>query len=159
MPRGKNKIKPRVLAPDPVYNSELVHYLINMVMGQGKKNVARKIVYEALAMLEKRAGSQEKALELFNQAYEQIVPLVEVRSRRVGGSVYQIPREVNPQRKRALAIRWLLSGAKNRSQKTMGARLGAELLDAVEGRGGAMKKRLDIHKMAEANRAFSHYAW
>lgn len=159
MARGKNKIKPRVLAPDPVYNSELVHYLINMVMGQGKKNVARKIVYEAMAMLEKRAGSQEKALELFNQAYEQIVPLVEVRSRRVGGSVYQIPREVNPQRKRALAIRWLLSGAKSRSQKTMGARLGAELLDAVEGRGGAMKKRLDIHKMAEANRAFSHYAW
>lgn len=159
MPRGKNKIKPRVLAPDPVYNSELVHYLINMVMGQGKKNVARKIVYEALAMLEKRAGSQEKALELFNEAYEQVVPLVEVRSRRVGGSVYQIPREVNPQRKRALAIRWLLSGAKNRSQKTMGERLGAELLDAAEGRGGAMKKRLDIHKMAEANRAFSHYAW
>ena len=159
MPRVKNKVKRRELAPDPIYGSELVHYLINIVMGCGKKNAARKIVYDALAMLEKRAGSQEKALEMFNKAYEQIVPLVEVRSRRVGGSVYQIPREVNPQRKRALAMRWLLQGARARSQKTMGLRLGAELLDAYEGRGGAMKKRLDIHKMAEANRAFSHYAW
>jgi small subunit ribosomal protein S7 len=159
MPRGKNKVKPRELAPDPIYNSELVHYLINVVMWRGKKNAARKIVYEAMSILEKRVGSQEKALELFYQAYDQVVPLVEVRSRRVGGSVYQIPREVNSQRRRALAIRWLLSGAKSRSQKTMGARLGAELLDAVEGRGGAMKKRLDVHKMAEANRAFSHFAW
>ena len=159
MPRGKNKVKRRVLSPDPVYGSELVHYLINIVMWRGKKNAARKIVYDALEFLEKRAGSKEKALEMFNKAYDQVVPLVEVRSRRVGGSVYQIPREVNPQRKRALAMRWLLQAATTRTQKTMGLRLGAELLEAYEGRGGAMKKRLDVHKMAEANRAFSHYAW
>jgi small subunit ribosomal protein S7 len=159
MPRGKNKIKPRELAPDPVYGSELVHYLINIVMWRGKKNAARKIVYEALSVLEKRAGSQDKALDMFEKAYDQVVPLVEVRSRRVGGSVYQIPREVNPQRKRALAMRWLIQAASTRSQKTMGLRLGAELLEAYEGRGGALKKRLDVHKMAEANRAFSHFAW
>lgn len=159
MPRGKNKIKPRELAPDPVYGSELVHYLINIVMWRGKKNAARRIVYDALAVLEKRAGSQEKALDMFEKAYDQVVPLVEVRSRRVGGSVYQIPREVNPQRKRALAMRWLIQAASTRSQKTMGLRLGAELLEAYEGRGGALKKRLDVHKMAEANRAFSHFAW
>lgn len=159
MPRGKNKVKRREISPDPIYGSQLVHYLINIVMWRGKKNAARKIVYDALAVLEKRSGSQEKALEMFNKAYDQIVPLVEVRSRRVGGSVYQIPREVNPQRKRSLAMRWLLSAAANRSQKTMGLRLGAELLEAYEGRGGAIKKRLDVHKMAEANRAFSHYAW
>ena len=159
MPRGKNKIKPRELAPDPVYGSELVHYLINIVMWRGKKNAAPRIVYDALAVLEKRAGSQEKALDMFEKAYDQVVPLVEVRSRRVGGSVYQIPREVNPQRKRALAMRWLIQAASTRSQKTMGLRLGAELLEAYEGRGGALKKRLDVHKMAEANRAFSHFAW
>ena len=96
---------------------------------------------------------------MFEKAYDQVVPLVEVRSRRVGGSVYQIPREVNPQRKRALAMRWLIQAASTRSQKTMGLRLGSELLEAYEGRGGALKKRLDVHKMAEANRAFSHFAW
>ena len=159
MPRGKKKIAKREICPDPVYNSELVHSLINVVMKCGKKNVARKIVYDALGVLEKRFGSQEKALEAFFKAYDQIVPLVEVRSRRVGGSVYQIPREVNPRRKRSLTFRWLLQAARSRSNKTMGLRLGAELLEAYEGRGGAMKKRLDVHKMAEANRAFSHYAW
>jgi len=159
MPRRKKVINRRDVGIDPVYQSELVQRLINVVMWRGKKNAASKIVYDALALLEKKFGSKEKALDAFHKSYEQVMPLVEVRSRRVGGSVYQIPREVNPVRARSLAIRWLIQAAKERGDKTMGLRLGAELLEASEGRGGAVKKKLDVHKMAEANRAFSHYAW
>jgi small subunit ribosomal protein S7 len=128
-------------------------------MWRGKKNAARKIVYDALQVLAKKYGEGDKAVDAFEKAYHQITPLIEVRSRRIGGSVYQIPREVNPDRKRSLAFRWLIQAAASRSDKTMGLRLGSELLEAYEGRGGAIKKKLDVHKMAEANRAFSHYAW
>ena len=159
MPRRNKVIKKRDIGVDPLYQSELVQRLINVVMWRGKKNVARKIVYDALSVLGKRFGGEEKALDAFQKSYDQIVPLVEVRSRRVGGSVYQIPREVNFVRGRSLALRWLIQAAASRSGKTMGQRLGFELLEAYEGRGGAVKKKLDIHKMAEANRAFSHYAW
>ena len=159
MPRRKKIIKRRDVGLDPVYQSETIQKLINIVMWRGKKNAASKIVYEALALLEKKSGSKEAALDTFHKSYEQVMPLVEVRSRRVGGSNYQIPREVNPVRARSLAIRWIIQAAKARSDKTMGLRLGAELLEASEGRGGAVKKKLDVHKMAEANRAFSHYAW
>lgn len=158
MPRRKKVLKRREVGQDAVYGSELIQRLINVVMWRGKKNVAARIVYEALATLEKKFG-KDKALEVFQKSYEQVVPLVEVRSRRVGGSVYQIPREVNLNRGRSLAFRWLISAAASRPGKTMGQRLGAELLEAYDGRGGAVKKKLDVHKMAEANRAFSHYAW
>lgn len=150
----------RNVGVDPRFGSELVQKLINVVMWRGKKNVARNIVYEALDVVIKRCdGSQEKALDVYHRAIEQITPVIEVRPRRVGGSVYQIPKEVNPQRARALALRWLISNAADRPDKTMGMRLANELLDAAEGRGGALKKKLDVHKMAESNRAFSHYAW
>lgn len=159
MPRRNKVIKKRDVGVDPRYQSELLQRLINVVMWRGKKNVARNIVYEALEVLAKRYGNGEKALDAFLKAYDQIVPIVEVRSRRVGGSVYQIPREVNPARRRSLTFRWLVQAASSRSERTMGLRLGAELLEAYEGRGGAIKKKLDVHKMAEANRAFSHYSW
>ena len=129
-------------------------------MCRGKKNIARRIVYDAIDVLVKKAGGDElKGLETFNKGFEQLIPVVEVRPRRVGGSVYQIPVQVRPGRDRALAIRWLLTAASSRKDKTMGLRIAHELLDAVEGRGGAMKRKVDVHKMAESNRAFSHYAW
>lgn len=159
MPRKKKELVKRVIGVDPVYQSELVQRFINSVMRCGKKNVARKIVYEALAMLEKKYGTQEKVLSVFHKAFNNIQPLIEVRSRRVGGSVYQIPREVGEARGRSLALRWLIEASAERSDKTMGLRIGNEILDAIEERGGAFKKKLDVHKMAEANRAFSHYAW
>ena len=159
MPRRKSGDFTREIGCDPVYGSELVQKLTNIVMRMGKKNVARKIVYDALDVLDKKAGGQDKGLKLFEQAFKQVIPIVEVRPRRVGGSVYQIPVKVRPVRARALALRWLVSAAAARPDKDMGLRLGRELLDAVEGRGGAIKKKVDMHKMAEANRAFSHYAW
>ncbi len=161
MPRRKREsIKTRVILPDPVYGSELVAKFINVVMKGGKKSVARTVVYDALAMLaEKQGGSKEKAIELFEKAFEQLTPLVEVRPRRVGGSVYQIPVEVAFHRGRALAMRWLISAAASRTDKTMGVRLARELMEALEGRGTAIKKRSDVHRLAESNRAFSHYAW
>lgn len=149
----------REVGVDPRYGSEAIQKLINVVMWRGKKNAARHIVYEALELVSKKSGSAEKTIALFDKALEQITPVVEVRSRRVGGSVYQIPREVSGRRGRSLAFRWLISNAAERSDKTMGLRLGHELLDAAEGRGGAVKKKLDVHKMAETNRAFSHYSW
>jgi small subunit ribosomal protein S7 len=159
MPRKKKELVKRVINPDPVYNSELIQRFINIVMWRGKKTVARKIVYEALEMLEQKYGTKEKALSVFHKGYNNIMPIIEVRSRRVGGSVYQIPREVSEGRGRSLALRWLIDAASERSDKTMGLRIGSEILDAIEERGGAFKKKLDVHKMAEANRAFSHFAW
>jgi small subunit ribosomal protein S7 len=160
MPRRKTTSFVRTIGTDIRYNSELLQKLINVIMERGKKNVARSVVYEALELLEKKCGgSREKALQLFNKAFQNIVPVVEVRARRVGGSVYQVPMPVSPQRSRSLALRWLIKSTSARSGKTMGQRLAFELLDAAEGRGGAMKKRTDVHKMADANRAFSHYAW
>lgn len=160
MPRRKKASFKRDIGVDPIYGSELVQKLINVVMWCGKKSTAQGIVYDALENLSKKTqGNKEKALELFSKSFEKIVPLVEVRPRRVGGSVYQIPIEVQYDRGRALALRWLVNAAASRSDKTMGTRLAHELLDAYEGRGGAVKKKTDVHKMAESNRAFSHYAW
>jgi len=157
--RAKGTYK-RVIVPDPIFGSEMLQKLVNVIMMGGKKNAARKIVYDAMDILVKKSSSDKgKALELFNKSFQQIVPIVEVRSRRVGGSVYQIPREVSFERGRALALRWLIGAAKARSNKTMGERLAYELIDASEGRGVAVKKKADVHRMAEANRAFSHYSW
>lgn len=150
----------RDIGVDERFGSELVQKFINVVMWRGKKNVARKIVYDAIdVLIKKSSGDQNKGLNLFYKAFEQVAPTIEVRPRRVGGSVYQIPMEVAPHRAKALAIRWIIKSAATRSDKTMGTRLAYELLEASEGRGNAVKKKIDVHKMAEANRAFSHYAW
>ena len=160
MARRKSVNFIREVGVDPRYGSENVQKLINIVMWRGKKNVARTIVYEALDILMKKTnGDHDKALKIFTRAIEQITPIIEVKPRRVGGSVYQIPVEVGHHRGRSLAYRWLVACAATRGDKTMGSRLGYELLEASEGRGNAIKKKLDVHKQAEANRAFSHYAW
>jgi len=160
MPRRKSVNFIRPIGTDPRYGSETVQKLINVVMWRGKKNVARKIVYEALEVISKKVGgNRDKSLEIFLKGIEQIVPTVEVRPRRVGGSVYQIPMEVPYNRGRALAMRWLIDSASKRPDKTMGQRIGNEVLDANEGRGLALKKKQDVHKMADSNRAFAHYAW
>ncbi|SRR5581483_1840262 len=160
MPRRRRVEFIRDVGVDPRYGSALVQKLINVIMTSGKKDIARSIVYQAMDILVKKVnGDEKKALELFNRAFEQVAPYIEVRSRRVGGSTYQIPREVSEKRRRALALRWLKAAAKTRSDKTMGIRLGKEILDAYELKGGAVKKRADVQRMADANRAFSHYAW
>ncbi len=159
MPRRKGVSFKRSVAPDVRYGSQEIEKLINVVMWRGKKNVARKIVYDALDILIKKAGDKEKGLALFHKALDSAMPAVEVRPRRVGGSVYQIPKEVIPHRARALAMRWLIKAAADRPDKTMGIRLAYELMDAAEGRGAAAKRKSDIHRMADANRAFSHYSW
>lgn len=160
MPRRKKSEFSRDIGIDPRFQSVLIQKLINTVMERGKKNTARSIVYEAFDLISKKNGNNDqKAIEYFTQAFDNIVPVVEVAPRRVGGSVYQIPREVAPRRARALGIRWLISAAAARSNKTMGQRLANEIFEAYENRGGAVKKRGDVQRMAEANRAFSHFAW
>lgn len=160
MPRRKSVNFKRNVGVDLKYNSELIQKLINVVMTCGKKSIARTIVYDAIdVLIKKNAGDSDKGLKMLYRAFENIVPTVEVRPRRVGGSVYQIPTEVRSDRARALGMRWLISAAKSRSDKTMGLRLAYELLEAYENRGSAVKKKADVHRMAEANRAFSHYAW
>lgn len=159
MPRRKSVNFIRDIGVDPVYGSDSIQKLINVVMWRGKKNIARQIVYDAIEKLIKKSGDRDKGLTYFYKALENITPIIEVRPRRVGGSVYQIPMEVPARRARALALRWLINAASERSDKTMGARLANELIEAAEGRGLAVKKRQDVHKMAESNRAFSHYAW
>jgi small subunit ribosomal protein S7 len=160
MPRHKKTEYTKDIGVDPHFSSALVQKLINVVMWRGKKNVARNIVYGAMdELIKKCKGDEKKALELFNAAFEQVIPVVEVRPRRVGGSVYQIPVEVPKKRAQSLAMRWLIEGAASRPDKTMALRLAHELIDAAEGRGVAVKKKSDVQRMAEANRAFSHYAW
>ena len=160
MSRRKKENYARDIGVDPKFGSPLVQKLINVIMERGKKDCSRRIVYEAFEVILKKVnGDQAKAIALFNKALDQVMPFVEVRTRRVGGSVYQIPKEVESRRRLSLGLRWLIKGAQERTNKTMGQRLASELLDAVEGRGGAVKKRIDVQKMAEANRAFSHYAW
>ena len=147
MPRRKKKSFKRDIGVDLVYGSELVQSFINVVMKCGKKNLARKIVYGAMDIMSKKAGGDKsKTLAMFTKAFEQVLPFIEVRSRRVGGSVYQVPREVRPERGRAVAIRWIIAAAKTRSDKTMADRLAAELLDAHEARGNAVKKKMDVHQ-------------
>ncbi len=160
MPRRKSVGLIRNIGTDSRFNSPVVQKLINMLMERGKKSCARSIVYEAFDIIAKKFGGDEKKVyQIFEKAVTQIRPAVEVRSRRVGGGVYQIPTEVRPRRALALALRWLINAAAGRSDETMGKRLAKEILEAVEGRGGAVKKKVDVHRMAEANRAFSHYAW
>ncbi len=160
MPRRKSVNLVREVGVDPRFGSGVVQKFINIVMECGKKSIARGIVYEAFDVIAKKIGGDEKkALALFEKAMGQVRPFVEVKSRRVGGGVYQIPTEVRPSRAQTLAFRWILDSAASRSDKTMGKRLANELLDAAEGNGSAVKKRNDVHRMAEANRAFSHYAW
>ena len=154
MPRRGNVPKREVL-PDPMYNSVLVTKLVNSVMLDGKKGVAQKVVYSAFDMIKDKTGNEP--LDVFNQAMENIMPSLETKSRRVGGATYQVPCEVRADRRQALAIRWIIAAAKKRSETTMTDKLANELLDAFANRGAAVKKREDTHKMAEANKAFSHY--
>ena len=156
MPRRGNVAKRDVL-PDPMYNSKLVTRLINNIMYDGKKGVAQKIVYEAFEIVEEKTG--KNALEVFEQAMENVLPSREVKARRVGGANYQVPIEVRPERRQTLGLRWMASYSRLRSEKTMKERLAGEILDALNGAGGAAKKRDDTHKMAEANKAFAHYRW
>ena len=156
MPRRGNVAKRDVL-PDPMYNSKLVTRLINNIMYDGKKGVAQKIVYEAFEIVEEKTG--KNALEVFEQAMENVMPSLEVKARRVGGANYQVPIEVRPERRQTLGLRWMASYSILRSEKTMKERLAGEILDALNGAGGAAKKRDDTHKMAEANKAFAHYRW
>ena len=156
MPRRRVVAKREVL-PDPKFGSQTLAKFINVVMVDGKKSVAERIVYGALDIVaDKKSG---EALEVFEQALDNIRPSVEVKSRRVGGSTYQVPVEVRPARQSALAMRWLVEYARKRGEKSMRQRLAGEMIDAVENRGNAVKKREDVHKMAEANKAFSHYRW
>ncbi len=160
MPRRKSVNFIRPIGVDPRYGSRTIQKLINVIMERGKKNIARTIVYQAMDELKKMAGGDpDKGLAIFSKALDNLTPAVEVRPRRVGGSVYQIPMEVQTNRAKALAMRWLIAAAASRPDKTMGIRLAQELKEAYEARGSAFKKKLDMHKMAEANRAFSHYAW
>ncbi len=147
----------REILPDPKYGDRTVAKFINMVMSRGKKAVAEKIVYGALTEVEHRGKGQ--AIDVFKQALENVEPKVEVKSRRVGGATYQVPVEVRPNRRSALAMRWLVDAARKRNEKSMGQRLANEMIEAYDNRGTAVKKREDTHKMAEANRAFSHYRW
>jgi small subunit ribosomal protein S7 len=149
----------RVLPPDTKYGSELVTRFINCVMERGKKSIAQTIVYGAIQAGAKRVGENQDELEFFTQAMENVKPVLEVKSRRVGGANYQVPVEVRPERRVSLAIRWIIDAARNRGEKTMGERLANELFDAFNNTGIAVKKKEDTHRMAEANKAFAHYRW
>ena len=157
MPR-KGYIAKREVAADPIYQSTLVTKFVNSMMWGGKKSTAQAIFYEAMENLEKKGGGDD-ALKLFKKAVENVKPMLEVKSRRVGGANYQVPIEVNPERRTSLAIRWLVTFGRARGEKGMVDKLTAELLDAANGRGAAMKKKEDVHRMAEANKAFAHYRW
>jgi len=154
--RKKRAEKREVLA-DPIYNSKIVTKLVNRVMLDGKKGTAQKILYDAFKIVKEKTGNEP--LEVFNTAYENIKPALEIRSRRIGGGNYQVPVEVRDERQQALALRWLVQYAKNRNGKGMAENLADEIIDASNGTGGAVKKREDTHKMAEANKAYAHYRW
>jgi small subunit ribosomal protein S7 len=159
MPR-RRVIAKRTILPDPKFKDETVAKFVSVVMKNGKKSVAEHIVYGALTRIaEKTEKTENEALEIFNKALENVRPVVEVKSRRVGGSTYQVPVEVRPVRRTALAMRWLVESARKRAEKSMGLRLAGEILDAYESKGTAIKKREDVHRMAEANKAFSHFRW
>ena len=153
----RHRAEKREILPDPKFGNIVVTKFMNMVMYEGKKSVAETIVYGAFDMIEGK--TKQSALPIFEQALDNVMPSIEVRSRRVGGATYQVPVEVRNDRRQALGIRWIISAARDRNEKTMTERLSAELLDASNNRGNAVKKREDTHKMAEANRAFSHYRW
>ena len=153
----RGQISKRDVLPDPLYNSKLVTKLINNVMYDGKKGVAQKIVYDAFAEVEEKLG--QNPLEAFQEAMDNIMPVLEVKARRVGGATYQVPMEVRPERRQTLGLRWLTRYSRERNEKTMKERLANEIVDAINGTGGSVKKREDTHKMAEANKAFAHYRW
>ena len=153
----RHRAEKREIVPDPKYKNDVVTKFMNSVMHEGKKSVAEAIVYGAMGIIETK--TKQDALAVFRQALDNVMPQIEVRSRRVGGATYQVPVEVRPDRRQALAIRWLLIAARGRNEKTMTEKLSGELLDAANNRGNAVKKREDTHRMAEANRAFSHYRW
>ena len=156
MPR-RGQISKRDVLPDPLYNSKLVTKLINNVMYDGKKGVAQKIVYDAFQIVEEKSG--QNALEAFKAALENIMPVLEVKARRLGGSTYQVPMEVRPERRQTLGLRWLIGFARKRGEHTMAERLAAEIMDAKNSMGGAFKKKEETHRMAEANKAFAHYRY
>jgi len=156
MPR-RAEIKPRPIEPDPVFNSRLVAQVINRVMREGKRSMAEKVVYDALSIVSERTG--RAPVEVLEQAIKTLTPVLEVRGRRVGGANYQVPVEVPPRRARTLAVRWLVTFARQRREKRMPDKLAGELLDALEQQGGAFKRKDDIYRMAQANRAFAHYRW
>ncbi|MFV9511665.1 30S ribosomal protein S7 [Tepidibacillus sp. LV47] len=156
MPR-KGPVPRRDVLPDPIYNSKLVTRLINRLMVDGKKSVAQRILYKAFDIVRERTGKDP--MEIFDQALKNIMPVLEVRARRVGGANYQVPVEVKPERRISLGIRWLVNYSRLRGEKTMEERLAAEIIDAANNTGAAVKKREDTHKMAEANKAFAHYRW
>jgi len=156
MPR-RREVPKRQILPDPIYNSQLVTKFVNVIMKDGKKTVAERILYDALDIIRER--TEDDPMKVFKRAVDNVKPQVEVKSRRVGGSTYQVPIEVRPSRRLALSMRWLIQGAKRRGEKTMRLQLAGELLDAAENRGSSMKKKDDTHRMAEANKAFSHYRW
>ncbi len=156
MPR-RGQISKRDVLPDPLYNSKLVTKLINNMMYDGKKGVAQKIVYDAFAIVEEKTG--KKALEAFTEALNNIMPVLEVKARRVGGSTYQVPMEVRAERKQTLGLRWIRTYSRNRSERTMAEKLAGEIMDAINNVGGAVKKKEETHRMAEANKAFAHYRY
>jgi len=156
MPR-KGPVPRRDVLPDPIYNSKLVTRLINRIMVDGKKGVAQRILYRAFDIIRERTGRDP--MEVFEQALKNVMPVLEVKARRVGGANYQVPVEVRPERRTSLGMRWLVNYARLRSEHTMEERLAAEIIDAANNTGAAVKKREDTHKMAEANRAFAHYRW
>ncbi len=156
VPRRGNIVKREILC-DPMYGSAMVTRLINSIMYDGKKGVAQKIVYGAFAIVQEKTGKEP--LEAFEEALENIMPVLEVKARRVGGATYQVPMEVRPARRQTLGLRWLTNYSRNRSERTMQERLAGEIMDALNSTGGACKKREDTHKMAEANKAFSHFRW
>lgn len=156
MPR-KGHVAKRDVLPDPVYGSKLVTKLINHIMLDGKRGISQKIVYTAFETVAEKTGRD--ALEVFQEALDNIMPVLEVKARRVGGATYQVPMEVRPERRQTLGLRWLTTYSRNRGERTMTERLAAEILDALNNSGGAVKKKDDTHKMAEANKAFAHYRW
>ena len=156
MPR-RGYIAKREVLPDPIYNSKIVTKLVNNIMLDGKKTVAQKIVYDAFDIV--KSKENKDALEVFETALENVMPVLEVKARRVGGATYQVPIEIRPERRQTLGLRWLVSYSRNRNEKTMAERLAGEIVDAINNTGGAFKKKEDMHKMAEANKAFAHYKW
>jgi len=156
VPRRGNVPKREVL-PDPMYNSILVTKLVNSIMLDGKKGVAQKVVYGAFEIVKEKSGNEP--LDVFNQAMENIMPVLEVKARRVGGATYQVPMEVRPARRQTLGLRWLTAYSRSRGERTMAERLAAEIMDAANNTGSSVKKREDMHKMAESNKAFAHFRW
>ena len=156
MPR-RNSVPVRDVLPDPVYGSKVITKFVNQIMWDGKRGIAQSIVYDAFNIVEQKLGVS--AMEVFNKAMENVMPTLEVKARRVGGSTYQVPMEIRPARRQTLAIRWLVMFSRKRGEKTMVERVAAELMDAYNNTGNSVKKKEDMHRMAEANKAFAHYRW